>query len=40
MMYTDTKNFEFPIDEDLFDKWVKEERVKEITSDEALVYAL
>ncbi|MCJ7571084.1 MAG: hypothetical protein MUO82_04310 [Candidatus Thermoplasmatota archaeon] len=40
MMYTDTKNFEFPIEEDLFDKWVKEERVREITSDEVLVYAL
>jgi hypothetical protein len=40
MMYTDTKNFEFPIEEDLFDKWVKEERVKEITSDEVFVYAL
>ena len=40
MMYTDLKNFEFPIEEDLFDKWVKEERVREITSDEAFVYAL
>ena len=40
MIYTDTNNFEFPIEEDLFDKWVKEERVREITSDKALVYAL
>jgi len=40
MMYTGTKNFEFPIEEDLFNKWVKEERVREITSDEALIYAL
>jgi hypothetical protein len=40
MMYTDTVNFEFPIEELQFDTWVKEERVKEITSDELLVYAL
>ena len=40
MMYTDKKNFEFPIQKSLFDKWVDEERVREITSDEALVYAL
>lgn len=40
MIYAKTKNFEFPIEEDLFDNWVKEERVREITSDEALVYAL
>ena len=40
MMYTDQKNFEFPIEEDLFNKWVGEGRVREITSDEALAYAL
>ena len=40
MIYAKTKNFEFPIEEDLFDNWVKEERVREITSDEALFYAL
>lgn len=40
MIYADKKNFEFPIEEDLFNKWVKEELVKEITSDEALLYAL
>ncbi|MFH1013268.1 MAG: hypothetical protein V1769_02020 [Thermoplasmatota archaeon] len=40
MMYTGTDNFEFPIEELQFDKWVKEGRVKEITSDELLVYAL
>jgi len=40
MMYTDTNNFEFPIEEFQFDTWVKEGRVKEITSDELLVYAL
>ncbi len=40
MIYTDKKNFEFPIVEDLFNKWVEEGRIMEITSDEALVYAL
>jgi len=40
MMYTDKKNFEFPIQKQLFDKWVDEGRVREITSDEALVYAI
>ena len=40
MMYTDKKNFEFPIRENLFNKWVEEGRVREITSDEALAYAL
>ncbi len=40
MMYTKNKIFEFPIQRDLFDKWVKEGRVKELTSDEALVYAI
>jgi len=40
MMYTEQKNFEFPIEEDLFDKWVEEGRVREITGDEALLYVL
>ena len=40
MMYTGTDNFEFPIEESQFDTWVKEGRVREITSDELLVYAL
>jgi hypothetical protein len=40
MMYTGTNNFEFPIEESQFDTWVKEGRVREITSDELLVYAL
>jgi hypothetical protein len=40
MMYTGTDNFEFPVQESLFDTWVKEGRVKEITSDELLVYAV
>jgi len=40
MIYTGKKNFEFPIQKSLFDKWVDEGRVREIKSDEALVYAL
>lgn len=40
MMYTTRGNFEFPIEESTFDKWVKEGRIKEITSDEAFVYAI
>lgn len=40
MMYTAKKNFEFPIQKNLFNKWVKEGRVKEITSDETLAYAI
>ncbi len=40
MMYTDKKIFEFPIHKRLFDKWVDKGRVREITSDEALAYAI
>lgn len=40
MMYTEKKTFEFPIQRSVFDKWLDEGRVREITSDEALVYAL
>jgi hypothetical protein len=40
MMYTGTDNFEFPIEEFQFDAWVKEGRVREITSEELLVYAV
>ena len=39
-MYTDKKDFEFPIKKHLFDKWVQEGRIKEITSDEALSHAI
>jgi hypothetical protein len=39
MMFTDADNFEFPIEEFQFDKWVNEGRIKEIASDELLVYA-
>ena len=40
MMYRAGKSFEFPCKEDLFDKWVIEGRIKEITSDEAMIYAI
>lgn len=40
MMYTDHGNFEFPIEEFTFDKWVNEKRIKELTADEALSQAL
>ena len=39
-MYTKDKDFEFPVNKRLFKKWVDEERVGEITSDEALDYIL
>jgi len=39
-MYTKEKDFEFPIQKRLFNKWVDEGRIKEITSDEALVYVI
>ena len=39
MMYNHGKNFEFPIKETTFNKWIKEGRIKEIKPDEALVYA-
>lgn len=40
MMCASKKCFEFPIQKHLFDKWVDEGRIKEITSDEALAYAI
>ena len=39
-MYKDKRDFEFPIDESTFDKWVKEKLIKEITSEEALTYMI
>jgi hypothetical protein len=38
MMYTVSDNFEFPLEESQFDTWIKEGRIKEISSDEILVY--
>lgn len=40
MMYTKEKVFEFPITEELFQKWINEGKVQEISSDEALGYTL
>ena len=40
MMFTKEKIFEFPIREQLFNTWVKEGRIREITSDEALAHAI
>lgn len=40
MIYTNTKNFEFPIEESTFDTWVKEGRIIEITPEDALAYAI
>ncbi|HVQ00745.1 MAG TPA: hypothetical protein VMT57_04450 [Candidatus Thermoplasmatota archaeon] len=40
MMYTKEKVFEFPITEELFQTWIKERRVREISSDEALANTL
>ena len=39
-IYTRKGDFEFPIEESTFDKWVKEERIREITPDEALIYTI
>jgi hypothetical protein len=36
MIYTKEKVFEFPVREQLFSQWVKEELVREISWDEAL----
>lgn len=40
MMYTYHGNFESHIEDDTFNKWASEKRIKEITADEALVHAL
>ncbi len=39
-MFTSKGNFEFPIENSTFEKWTKEGRIKEISSDEALAYAI
>ena len=40
IIYRDKRCFEFPIKTSLFKSWVEEDKIKEITSDEALTYAL
>jgi len=39
-IFNNQRDFEFPIEESTFNKWVKEERIKEITPEEALTHAL
>ena len=39
-MYTRKGNFEFPIEEITFDRWVSDGGVQEITAEETLNYAL
>jgi hypothetical protein len=40
MMYTPEKVFEFPVHEQLFEQWVDEGKIREITSEEAFTYIL
>jgi len=39
-MYTSKGDFEFPIEESIFDRWVKEGRIREITAEETLAYMI
>ena len=39
-MYTHKGNFEFPIEQSTFDKWVNEGRIREITPEEILLDAI
>lgn len=39
-IFNDKRDFEFPIEESTFNRWVKEERIKEITPEEALMHAI
>jgi hypothetical protein len=39
-IYTRKGDFEFPIEQSTFDKWVNEGRIREITPKETLVYAI
>lgn len=39
-MYTHNRDFEFPLEESTFDRWVTEGRIKEITAEETLVYTI
>ena len=39
-MYIDKENFEFPIEESTFERWVKEGRIKEITPEQLIGYAI
>jgi hypothetical protein len=39
-MYTGTGDFEFPIEESTFNRWAREGRIREISPEEALEYAM
>lgn len=39
-MFTNKGDFEFPIEQHTFDTWVNQGRIKQITADELLAYAL
>jgi hypothetical protein len=39
-IFNNKRDFEFPVEESTFNKWVKEERIKEITPEEALMQAI
>jgi hypothetical protein len=39
-MFTGKGDFEFPIEESTFERWVRDGNIKEITADEALAFAL
>ena len=34
------KDFEFPVEDSTFDRWAQEDRVKEITAEEALAFVV
>jgi hypothetical protein len=39
-IFDSKKDFEFPVEESTFDRWVCEGRVKEITAEEALAFSI
>lgn len=39
-IFDNKRDFEFPIEESTFNTWVREERIKEITPEEALMHAI
>ena len=38
--FTEKKDFEFPVEESTFDRWVREDRIREISAEEALAFAV
>ena len=39
-IYDGKRDVEFPVEESTFERWVSERRVREITAEDALAYAL